>query len=519
MNIKPYTYNQTITQLFEKTVLTHPDNIAVYLDTDKVTYKKFNEDVNQYAHYLREKGVARNLVVAVEIPRSYKMLCIIFAIMKAGGVYLPINPNYPEKRKKQIIEDAEVKFLIVDSNPYLQVSDLCYTLKSIDVEVQFYSKANLIAINKPDDTAYVIYTSGSTGAPKGVMIAHHSLINRIEWMQDLFPISTSDVLFQKTDCGFDVSIWELFWWSITGAGLTLLPAGKEEDVILIFKIIFEKKVTVIHFVPTVLRIFLEYIEIGNKISKLNYLKFVFSSGEVLDINTVNNFNKLFDLSVYPQLVNLYGPTEATIDVTYFVCDKKTNYREIPIGKPVYNVELMVLDDLLMPQQSDQVGELYISGACLAKGYLNNPEQTKRCFLQLSNNPTKIIYKTGDLVKWNNDNQLCYIGRKDQQVKINGIRIELGEIEYHLNAYKNIAHATVLYLTPNNSIKKLVAFIKLRGKSIPIEISDLKLFMHTQLPEYMIPQHYIIIDEYPLKDNGKLDKDKLKEVYKEGIAVT
>ncbi len=223
--------------------------------------------------------------------------------------------------------------------------------------------------------------------------------------------------------------------------------------------------------------------------------------------------------MYPKLINLYGPTEATIDVTYFVCDKKTNYHEIPIGKPIYNVELMVLDDFLIPQQSGQVGELYISGACLAKGYLNNPEQTKRCFLQLSNNPTKLIYKTGDLVKWNNDNQLCYIGRKDQQVKINGIRIELGEIEYHLNTYKNIAHATVLYLAQNNSIKRLVAFIKLRGKSISIEISDLKLFMRTLLPEYMIPQFYIIIDEYPLKDNGKLDKDKLKEVYKEGIAVT
>lgn len=275
MDIKSYTYNQTITQLFEKAVLAHPDNIAVYLDTDNITYKKFNEDVNQYAHYLRAKGVARNLVVAVEIPRSYKMLCIIFAIIKAGGVYLPINPDYPEKRKKQIIEDAEVKILIVDSNPYLQVSDLCHILKSIDEEIRFYSKTNLIAINKPDDTAYVIYTSGSTGRPKGVMIAHHSLINRIEWMQDLFPIGTNDVLFQKTDCGFDVSIWEFFWWSITGAGLTLLPPGKEDDVILIFKTILEKKVTVIHFVPAVLRIFLEYIEIGNKISKLNYLKFFF----------------------------------------------------------------------------------------------------------------------------------------------------------------------------------------------------------------------------------------------------
>lgn len=275
---------------------------------------------------------------------------------------------------------------------------------------------------------------------------------------------------------------------------------------------YKEKVSVIHFVPTVLRIFLEYLGIKSGSLKPNPLKFVFSSGEVLDVKTVNYFNQLFHTSELPCLINLYGPTEATIDVTYFICDKKTDYCEIPIGKPIYNIELMVLDELFEPRLCGQMGELYIAGVGLAKGYLNNPEQTERCFLKVSDNSRKVIYKTGDLVKWNINGELCYLGRKDQQVKINGIRIELGEIEQHLNTYNSIAHAVVLYIAPDNYIKKLIAFIQLENKSDPIEIPHLKSFMQENLPDYMIPRDYFFIDKYPLNDSGKLDRTKLEAVY-------
>jgi D-alanine--poly(phosphoribitol) ligase subunit 1 len=512
MNTKPYTYDKTVTQLFEKAVLRYPENIAVYLDKDQITYRQFNEDINQYAHFLRANGVTKNHIVAVELPRSYEMLCIIFSIIKAGGTYLFVSPDYPEKRKEQIIADAGISFLIIHSSCDRRTSASYHILKLPDDEVRSYSKMNLASLHEPTDTAYVIYTSGSTGTPKGVMIAHHSLINRIEWMQDVFPIGPKDILFQKTHCGFDVSIWELFWWAITGAGVTLLPHGKEDDIILMVKIIIEKKVTVIHFVPPLLKIFLEYLEIGHKVSKLESLRFVFSSGEALDANTANIFNQLFHTSDYPQLVNLYGPTEATIDVTYFVCDKKTNYQEIPIGKPIYNVELMVLDEFLKPLQFGERGELFISGVCLAKGYLNNPTQTKHCFLQLPNVSNKIIYKTGDLVQWNSDGELCYFGRKDQQVKLNGIRIELSEIEHQLKTYHKITDAIVLCIVRGAATKRLVAFIKPKNKSVTLEDTDLRSFILMRLPSYMVPQDYVIIDEYPLKENGKLDRKRLEKMY-------
>lgn len=510
--IKSYSYDLTIMQLFEKSVLRHPNHIAVYLDQGNVTYRQFNADVNKLAHYLREKGVSRNLIVGVQIPRSYEMLCAIYAILKAGGTYLPISPDYPEIRKKQIIDNAQLRFLIVGVDQYCEELDGCQTLTFPDASIKTYPDQNLESINQPDDTAYVIYTSGSTGTPKGVMIAHHSLVNRIEWMQDQFPIDDKDVLFQKTHCGFDVSIWELFWWAIAGAGVTLLPHGREDDIFLMTKIIVNRKISVIHFVPSVLRIFLDYLEIKRTRLHLDSLKFVFSSGEALDVKTVNHFNQLFSTVNYPCLVNLYGPTEATVDVTYFVCDKNTDYTEIPIGKPIYNIELMILDEMLQPQPAGQSGELYIAGVGLAKGYLNNPEQTTRCFLTLSNDSGKLIYKTGDLAKCDKNGDICYLGRKDHQVKINGIRIELGEIEYHLHTYPNLNRAVVLYIAPDNYIQKLVAFIQFKNKSDSFKMSDLKSFIQARLPEYMLPKDYLILDKYPLNASGKLDRKKLEERY-------
>lgn len=515
--IKSYTYDQTMMQLFEKSVLRHPDHIAVYLDQANVTYRQFNADINQCAHYLREKGVTRHLIVGVQIPRSYEMLCVIFAILKAGGIYLPISPDYPAKRKEQIMDNAQISFLIVEAGHSDEERAGCQILTLPDERIKTYSTQNIESINQPDDTAYVIYTSGSTGTPKGVMIAHHSLVNRIEWMQDQFPIGPKDVLFQKTHCGFDVSIWELFWWAITGAGVTLLPHGREDDILLMFKTIVDKKVSVIHFVPSVLRVFLDYLGIKRKPLGLDSVKFVFSSGEALDVKTVNHFTQLFPTEKYPCLVNLYGPTEATVDVSYFVCDKHTDYAEIPIGKPIYNIELMILDEQLQPQPTGQIGELYIAGVGLAKGYLNNIEQTARCFFTLPHDSAKMVYKTGDLAKWDKNGDLCYLGRKDHQVKINGIRIELGEIEYHLHAYSCLAHAVVLYIAPDNYFKKLVAFIQLKNKLDPFELSALKSFMHERLPEYMLPRDYLMVDKYPLNASGKLDRKRLEEYYLQEIS--
>ena len=515
---KPYSRDCTITELFERVVLQYPEQIAVYLEQDAITYRQFNTEVNQLAHYLREQGVTRNVIVGVAIERSYTMLVSIFAILKAGGAYLPIDPHYPVYRKTHIIQDAGVKFLLVNTDQAIDTSLPCTFLNPVAAQTKALSQQNLVSINQPDDIAYVIYTSGSTGMPKGVMIAHHALINRLEWMQDQFLIDGTDVLLQKTHCGFDVSIWELFWWAIVGAGVTLLPHGREDDVILMLKIMRAKKVSVVHFVPSVLRIFLDYYAIKFTNFPLENLKYVFASGEALDTKTVQQFTQMFPLTA-PSIINLYGPTEATIDVSYFVCDKTKSYQEIPIGKPIYNTELLVLDEDGHPTPVGQEGELYIAGVNLAKGYLNNLEQTQRSFIHLPEQGHKMLYKTGDLVKINSEGELCYLGRKDLQVKINGIRIELGEIEYQLNRHENIQHAVVLAISLSDHMKKLVAFVQLKHAIKSLKSSDLNLFLQDRLPTYMHPKEYVLIHQFPLNLNGKLDRKRLIESYVQGVEQT
>ncbi|MCP5050489.1 MAG: amino acid adenylation domain-containing protein [bacterium] len=356
--------------------------------------------------------------------------------------------------------------------------------------------------------AYVIYTSGSTGKPKGVIIEHRSLVNRLHWMQHRYPLSPSDTILQKTTYTFDVSVWELFWWSFTGARLCLLEPGGEKDPRVIARTIQRNKVTVMHFVPSMLNAFLDYMKVSGSVSKVSTLKQVFSSGEELTLPQVKTFRQLLYTHHSTQLSNLYGPTEATIDVTYFDCfpHNHETFTSIPIGKPIHNTRLYILDHHMQLLPAGIAGELCISGTGLARGYLNNPQLTMEkfelSFFELS------FYKTGDLARWLPDGNIQYLGRIDRQVKIRGFRIEPGEIESLLQTYPGISQSVVIPLEDPQGERTLSAYIvPLQGEGISRDELDsrhIREFLARNLPDYMIPSYFIPIPGIPLTHSGKLD---------------
>ncbi|KTD44397.1 amino acid adenylation domain-containing protein [Legionella parisiensis] len=501
----------TICTLFEEQVKKNPENTAIYLEDRHISYDVFNKQVNQYARYLQKKGLPLHGIVGIQLMRSLEMLVAIFAVLKAGGAYLPIDPHAPVIRNQTILEDSQINFLIVDENPLLAAQYGIYEKNNLHVlsirdNVSHEECHNLNLARGKHDVAYVMYTSGTTGKPKGVIISHQALANRILWMQNTFPLRSDDVVFHKTHPCFDISVWETFWWAVAGAGVTLLPPQKEHDIKLFIHMIEQYQLGVIHFVPSVLRIFLSYIKEDFSIPRLSSLKYVFSSGEALDARSVNLFNKLFQ-DQKALLVNLYGPTEATIDVSYFICAKNKRYRTIPIGKPIQNTQFFVLDERLH-STGFEPGELFISGVGLAQGYLNNPALTQASFIDNPHLPGEKMYRTGDIVRWNKKRELLFLGRKDDQVKLHGIRIELGEITYHLLAHPNIQDAVVVCERVDFLDHRIVAFLIANKKQIELGSAELKSFLKTRLPDYMVPEHYIWLSALPIKENGKIDKEKL-----------
>lgn len=502
---------KAIYKLFEEQAQRNPNYTAIYLDDRRISYDTFNKQANQYARFLQKKGLPHNGIVGIQLSRSYDMLLAIFAVFKAGCAYLPLDPAAPQLRNQRILEDGQIECLIVDadadnSSAY-GVSNL--QLLNIHEEVSQEDSHNMNAQQGKKDLAYVMYTSGSTGNPKGVLISHGALVNRIDWMQQAFPIGQGDVIFQKTHPCFDVSVWEICWWAIAGAGVVLLPAGKEHDIKLFTQMIERYQIGIIHFVPSVFRIFLRYIQEDFSLQGLKSLRYVFLSGEMLDAASVNLFNNLFK-DTEAQLINLYGPTEATIDVSYFVCDKHKEYQSIPIGKAIKNIQLFVLDDDLK-QTGKEPGELYISGVGLSQGYLNNAQLTKDFFLDNPYFPGKKMYRTGDLACWNSDNELMFLGRKDDQVKLHGIRIELGEIEFHLSEHPRIREVVVICEKQDLLDNRLIAFIILKDGQGECSSDEYKAFLKHRLPSYMIPEQYVWLNSFPIKANGKIDKLKLLDL--------
>lgn len=502
-----YPKNVTIHELFEQQVDKVPEHIAAICGNEKLTYRELNERSNQLARILRSNGVGRDTIVALIAERSLSMITAIMAIIKAGGAYLPIDPKFPQDRIQFILEDSGANILLTQKH---LIHHYSFDIQKIDVDDSTLYKgdsSNLHPIGNSEDLAYVIYTSGSTGKPKGAMIAHYSLVNRINWMQKAYPIHESDVIMQKTPYTFDVSVWEMFWWAITGATVCFLPPEGEKDPRVIVECINKYKVSTMHFVPSMLNIFLDYFGDLDGLTKLESLKKVFCSGEALLAKQVEKFNKLFYETTQARLINLYGPTEAAIDVTYFNCSTGDKLDIIPIGKPIDNIQLYIVDNIGKLQPVGVAGELCIAGEGLARGYLNRSELTKEKFIPNPFNPGTRMYRTGDLARWMTDGNIEYLGRLDHQVKIRGVRIELGEIEKQLVDHPVVKEAAVIVKKDDSGSSYLCAYVTVEEEVL---IRELKQFLAKRLPSHSIPSFFVQMEKLPLSSNGKLDRKELPE---------
>jgi amino acid adenylation domain-containing protein len=503
-----YPRDETVISLFEQQVRKTPAHTAVICGGTTLCYLELHRLSNKVAMYLRDKmNVKQGDLVGLIIERELYLIPCIFGILKAGATYVPISPQYPEERIKSIVIDSELKVLLSTNKQH--TAYLANLPGYVDLDVSWNDiiaqpEITIETLAKGDTLAYIIFTSGSTGRPKGVMIEHHAVVNRILWMQLTYPITETDVILQKTSIVFDVSVWELFWWSFTGAALCLLRPGGEQEPNEIIKVISEYKVTTIHFVPSMLSSFLTAAE--GHIHYLSSLKYVFSSGEELKPEQVKLFGKLIGKINGTRLVNLYGPTEATVDVSYYECDFSKNHSIVPIGKPINNISLYVLNTYKELVPIGVAGELYIAGVGLARGYLNNKELTDKKFVNNPNVHGERMYATGDIAVWLPDGNIRYLGRIDNQVKIRGYRIELGEIENQLLLHEVISEATVM-LKGKDGNKYLVAYYVPKRE---IYEKELKTFLSFALPSYMIPAHFVSMMKLPTTSNGKLDKRALPD---------
>jgi tyrocidine synthetase-3 len=507
-----------------------------------ITYSELNRNADGLAHVLKEEGIKPDTIVGIMTERSVEMIIGIFGILKAGGAYMPIDPDYPQERIDYMLKDSGTKLLVTSGNLVKKGEMVRRWEGKKNFETVFLenlSLPNFITFQFPDfhlssttgnrqtstSLAYVIYTSGTTGKPKGVAIEHNSLVNRLNWMQKKYPIDQYDTILQKTTFTFDVSVWEIFWWSIVGSKVCLLISRGEKDPETITLTVERHKITTMHFVPSMLSVFLDYLKGSGYVKKLSSLKKVIASGEALLSNHTERFNELLNKENGVILANLYGPTEATIDVSYFDCSKGGEKEIIPIGKPIDNICLYIVDKHLHIQPVGISGELCISGICLARGYLNRPELTAEKFvvshssLIIDSSKNSLIandqcpmtndrlYKTGDLARWLLDGNIEFLGRIDHQVKIRGFRIELGEIENRLLNVIGVKEAVVLAREEKGGDKYLCAYVVSDRKYGTLELRE---YLSKGLPDYMIPSYFLPLEKFPLTPSGKVDRKALPE---------
>ncbi|MCB2354692.1 non-ribosomal peptide synthetase [Clostridium estertheticum] len=502
-----YQKSKTLHCIFGEQVERTPNNTAVIFGDKTLTYRELDEKTNQIARVLREKGLGRNGIAAIMVERSLEMIVGIVGILKAGGAYMPISPSYPEERIKFMLKDSGAKLLIIQKH-FIDKINFQGEIINLDDEISYSEDASSMEdINSPSDLAYIIYTSGSTGMPKGVMIEHQSTINRLNWMQKEYPIDAKDVILQKTPFTFDVSVWELFWWFFSGAGVCVLEPEGEKNIDAIVRAIEKNRITTIHFVPSMLSTFLEYMDNRDILKRLSTLRQVFASGEALSLFQVERFNNTLNKTFNTKLHNLYGPTEATVDVSYFPCSTGEKIDVVPIGKPIDNICLYILNKDGGLQPVGISGELYIAGDGLARGYLNRPELTAEKFVDNPFSQGKKMYKSGDLARWMPDGNIEYQGRLDNQVKIRGFRIELGEIEAKLLKHSFVKETVVIAREDKNANKYICGYIV---GSVKLDSEEIKEFLLSQMPDYMVPAYIMQIERLPLSPNGKIDRKLLPD---------
>ncbi|KAF0813911.1 Plipastatin synthase subunit D [Andreprevotia sp. IGB-42] len=503
-----FTGTRRLEQVLEQRALDHAGKTAATDQHGSVSYAELNRQANGVAQTLIGLGVQPGQVVAVMVPRGIGMLAAIYGVLKAGAAYVPIDPNYPENRRSYILQDSGA-FVLLQQGSTAAVSDAAVRCVDVAGCLAAGTDANPAVDKHADEIAYLIYTSGSTGNPKGVMIEHRSAFNRIEWMQNQFGLTADDVILQKTPVSFDVSVWELFWWPFAGASVVLLAPGAEKEPAQILATLKQHRVTHMHFVPTMLDAFLNDLELEADAIRGAALRIVFTSGEALTMHQSNRFFALIGQAQGSRLVNLYGPTEATVDVTWYECLADDAKASVPIGRPIQNTQIYIVDKHGKPTALGVPGELCIGGVNLARGYLNREELTAEKFCQLPLPDLRRVYRSGDLVRWLADGQIEYLGRIDHQVKIRGYRIELGEIESALLRCPGITDIRVIPRSREDGSRYLAAYAVTNAGYSEAAVRQQLL---SNLPEFMVPPFIVEVASFPLTPNGKLDRGLLPDPY-------
>ena len=514
-----YPGNVRLHELIEEQVQRTPGAEAVIFEDQQMTYQDLDQRANQLARHLKKLGVGPDTLVGICLDRSLEMVVGLLGILKAGGAYVPLDPEHPRERLAFMLQDSAISVLLTSARLASSLPPHQARVVRLDTDWPDIAKASpnpVAPAGSTSDLAYMIYTSGSTGRPKGALNTHAGIVNRLLWMQDTYRLTQNDRVMQKTPFSFDVSVWEFFWPLMTGAAIVLASPGMHKDGAYLAALVARHKITTIHFVPSMLDPFLEVPGLDVSCASL---KRVICSGEALSVELQNRF-----CSCLPaELHDLYGPTEAAVDVTYWACDPHRPSRSVPIGQPIANTQIHILDRKLQPTPIGVPGELHIGGVGLARGYHNRPELTAEKFIAspFGDGRPDRLYKTGDLARFLADGTIEYLGRMDHQVKIRGFRIELGEIQCVLNEHPVVRESLVVVNEEPDGQKRLAAYVvckDARGdtacagtpaqKECPALAKELKAFAGTKLPDYMVPSFITILDEFPRLPNGKADRKAL-----------
>ncbi len=541
-NTKEYPVEQTISELFEDQVCQTPNNIAVIHKETKLTYQELNQKVNQLAGLLRKLGVCKGEFVGIFKDRDINFLIAILAIYKAGGAYVPIDSTYPPNRIKYMLSNSEVRFLLTDCSLLNVLTDLveeCWQLKSIicldDVisentllsnkaGLKIYNKFdfdnlphdNIEHINDAVDPAYMLYTSGSTGLPKGAIVRHDGAINHIYAQFDELELTEEFCFLQSAPSSTDISVWQFLAPLLIGGRTVIVDIETVAIPEKLFKVLKSQKITVVELVPALFGGLLEYTsQLPIHERALPDLKWMMVVGESVSVSWVNKW-----LEMYPEIkiVNAYGPTEAADDITQFIVNKPfgENQRAVPIGKPLANLNLYILDEEMQLLPIGAPGEICVSGIGVGDGYWKNEEKTNLSFVpnpftnasqSLPGNRRDLIYKTGDLGRWLPDGNIEFLGRIDHQVKIRGFRVELGEIETFLGQHPNVRENVVVVQQEEAGNVQLVAYVVAKTEPVP-SISELRSFLKEKLPDHMLPSTFMMLESLPLAPSGKVDRKAL-----------
>jgi amino acid adenylation domain-containing protein len=501
-----YPNNTCIHQLFEAQVERTPDAVAVVFEDQQLTYRELNYRANQLAHYLQTLGVGPEVLVGICVERSLEMVVGLLGILKAGGAYVPLDPAYPKKRLAFMLEDSQVSVLLTQEQLVAQLPKLGAHVVGLDTDwgiISQESQHNPFNGVKPENLAYVIYTSGSTGKPKGTMIVHQGLVNYLSWCTKTYAVADGCGAPVHSSIGFDATITSLFSPLLVGQRVVLLPE-KQEIEFLSAALRSQSNFSLVKITPAHLELLNQLLPTKGAAGQTQAL---IIGGEALSGKSLS-FWQIHASEI--RIINEYGPTETVVGCcVYEVPAGASMSGAVPIGRPIANTQIYILDPHLQPVPIGVPGELHIGGAGLAQGYLNRPELTAEKFIPnpFSDEPGSRLYKTGDLARYLPDGNIEYIGRLDNQVKLRGFRIELGEIETVLSQHPDVLQTVVIAREDHPSDKRLVAYV-VPTQEQALSINELRCFLKEKLPEYMVPAAFVLLDALPLTPNGKVDRHAL-----------